>query len=308
VAFSSSTSGPLPPVELRRTIVEWFGDEGRHWCDALPDTVARLTALWKLSPGKPLAGATHALVLDCLRADGSPVVLKLPFVDNENRTEADALRLYDGDGAVRLLDDDPTSGALLLERLVPGTPLLNLSDRNRAVDIACSILCRLRRPVPGGHRFPLLRDLAASWARHLPAKQNRLAHPLPRQLVEEAAQLASDLAAWNGDDVVVNRDPHLANFLSARREPWLLIDPKPVVGEAAFDGSYLLVANLEEDATRAVASSAAERIAAGLGVESGRVRTWAFVRAIDSALWARGLGDVAKMSILIAKARLLDVA
>ena len=194
-------------------------------------------------------------------------MLKLPFVDNENRTEADALRLYDGDGAVRLLDDDPTSGALLLERLVPGTPLLNLSDRNRALDIACSILCRLRRPAPEGHRFPLLRDLAASWARHLPAKQNQLGHPLPRQMVEEAALLAHDLAAWNGDDVVVNRDPHLANFLSARREPWLLIDPKPVVGEAAFDGSYLLVANLEEGATRAVASSAAERIAAGLGVE-----------------------------------------
>ncbi len=127
-------------------------------------------------------------------------------------------------------------------------------------------------------------------------------------MVEEAALLAHDLAAWNGDDVVVNRDPHLANFLSARREPWLLIDPKPVVGEAAFDGSYLLVANLEEGATRAVASSAAERIAAGLGVESGRVRTWAFVRAIDSALWARGLGDVAKTAMLAAKARLLNVA
>ncbi len=308
MAVSSSTSGPLPPVELRRTVVEWFGEEGRRWCDALPGTVARLTAQWKLSPGKPLAGATHALVLDCLSSDGSPAVLKLPFVDDENRAEADALRLYDGDGAVRLLDHDPTSGALLLERLVPGTPLLDLSDRHHALDIACAILRRLRRPAPEGHRFPLLRDLAASWARHLPAEQARLSHPLPRQMVDEAVRLARDLGAWNGHDVVVNRDPHLANFLSARREPWLLIDPKPVVGEAAFDGSYLLVANLEEDATRNVASSAVERIAAGLGVEPGRARAWAFVRAVDSALWARSLGDVAKMATLAAKARLLDVA
>jgi streptomycin 6-kinase len=308
VAVSSSTAGPLPPVELRRTVVEWFGEEGRRWCDALPGTVARLAALWNLSLGKSLAGATHALVLDCLRSDGSPAVLKLPFVDDENRAEADALRLYDGDGAVRLLDDDPTSGALLLERLVPGTPLLDLSDRHHALDIACGILRRLRRPAPEGHRFPLLRDLAASWARHLPAEQNQLGDPLPRPMVDEAARLARDLGAWNGHEVVVNRDPHLANFLSAGREPWLLIDPKPVVGEAAFDGSYLLVANLAEDATRAVASSAVERLAAGLGVEPERARAWAFVRAVDSALWARNLGDVAKMATLAAKARLLDGA
>jgi streptomycin 6-kinase len=305
VAVSASTSGPLPPVELRRTVVKWFGEEGRRWCDALPGAVARLTALWQLSPGKPLAGATHALVLDCLRSDGSPAVLKLPFVDDENRAEADALRLYDGDGAVRLLDDDPTSGALLLERLVPGTPLLDLSDRRHALDIACGILRRLRRPAPEGHRFPLQRDLAASWARDLPVEQDRLGHPLPRQMVDQAARLVRDLGAWNGPDVVVNRDPHLANFLSARRAPWLLIDPKPVVGEAAFDGSYLLVANLEEDATRTVAASTIARIAAGLGVEPGRARAWAFVRAVDSALWARSLGDVAKMTTLAAKARLL---
>jgi streptomycin 6-kinase len=305
VAVSSGPCGPLPPVELRRTVVEWFGEAGQRWCDALPGTVARLAAQWRLSPGQPLAGATHALVLDCFRSDGAPAVLKLPFVDDENRAEADALRLYDGDGAVRLLDDDPTSGALLLERLVPGTPLLDLPDRHQALDIACAILCRLRRPAPEGHRFPLLRDLAASWARRLPAKQKLLGDPLPRQLVDEAARLARDLGAWNGLDVVVNRDPHLANFLSAHREPWLLIDPKPVVGEAAFDGSYLLLANLEGNATRNGAASAIARIAARLDVEPGRARAWAFVRAVESALWARSLGDVAKMAALAAKARLL---
>jgi hypothetical protein len=45
-----------------------------------------------------------------------------------------------------------------------------------------------------------------------------------------------------------------------------------------------------------------------LEVEPERVRAWAFVRAVDSALWARSLGDVAKMATLVEKARLLDVA
>jgi len=150
--------------DVRRTITAWFGDDGRRWCDAAPGVANRLAAQWKLRPGAILPGATHALVLACTRADGSPAVLKLPFVDEENRAEADALRLYDGDGAFRLLDHDPESGALLLERLVPGRPLVDLPDRARALDIACGLLHRLRHAPPKDHRFPLLRDLAAAWA------------------------------------------------------------------------------------------------------------------------------------------------
>jgi streptomycin 6-kinase len=111
------------PDRVRRTIAAWFGNEGRRWCEAASGTASRLSEQWKLRPEAILPGATHAPVVACTRADGTPAVLKLPFVDEENRAEADALGLYDGDGAVRLLDHDPASGALLLERLVPGTPL-----------------------------------------------------------------------------------------------------------------------------------------------------------------------------------------
>jgi hypothetical protein len=142
------------PDGLCRTVTAWFGDDGRRWCDAAPAVVERLIDTWELRPGVLLHGATHALVLACVRADGSPAVLKLPFVDNENRTEAEALRLYDGDGAARLLDHDPACGALLLERLMPGTPLLDLPDRARALDIACGLLRRLRRRPRRSIAFP----------------------------------------------------------------------------------------------------------------------------------------------------------
>ncbi|MFI5001477.1 MAG: aminoglycoside phosphotransferase family protein [Reyranellales bacterium] len=285
--------------------MEWFGEKGRIWCDALPGSVAHLSKKWKLSTGAAYDSATHALVLECVRADGSLAVLKLPFVDDENRAEADALRLYDGDGAVRLLDHDPTTGAMLLERLVPGTALVDLADRDSALDIACAILRRLRRPAPPAHRFPLLRDLADAWTVDLPAAQNRLSHPLPGQIVNEAAQLAHDLGSEDGENFVVNRDAHLGNFLAARREPWLLIDPKPVVGEAAFGGSFLLLANLEENATRAITSALVERISDRLGVDPRRLRVWAQVRAVDSALWACSFGNAAKAAASVSKRRLL---
>jgi streptomycin 6-kinase len=301
----SDAVDPVLPAELRRTVVEWFGEKGRIWCDKLPDKITCLADIWGLSPGAALAGATHALVLDCVRTDGSPAVLKLPFVDEENRAEADALLLYDGDGAVRLLDHDPASGALLLERLYPGTPLLDFADRRQALDIACGILRRLRRPPPSGHRFPLLCDQVSCLVSDLPADHDRLGHPLPDRLVDEAIVAARHLGTWSGPQVVVNRDAHLGNFLSADREPWLLIDPKPVVGEAAFDGAFLLLANMDADSTRTAAMSIVDRISDHLMVDPRRVGAWALVRAVDSALWASGLGDIAKTATLVAKARLL---
>jgi streptomycin 6-kinase len=307
MTLSNAPADPLLPDELRRTVLHWFGEAGQAWCDTLPDSLTRLLDVWKLSSGAALAGATHSLVLDCTRNDGSPAVLKLPFLDDENRAEADALRLYDGDGAVRLYRHDPTTGALLLERLYPGIPLLDRPDRRHALDIACGILRRLRRPAPTGHRFPQLRNLAKLWASTLPAEQKRLGQPLPERLVDAATALARDLATSGEPDVLVNRDAHLGNFLSAGREPWLLIDPKPVLGEAAFDGAFLLLANLDADATRTETTAIVEQIAARLAVDPQRVRAWALVRAVDNALWASDLGDVAKAATLLATAQLLAV-
>jgi len=279
--------------DVRLTITAWFGDDGRRWCDAAPGVANRLAAQWKLRPGAILPGATHALVLACTRADGSPAVLKLPFVDEENRAEADALRLYDGDGAVRLLDHDPESGALLLERLVPGRPLVDLPDRARAFDIACGLLHRLRHAPPKDHRFPLLRDLAAAWATNF--------SKIGRMPFTQAAIRARELGAWRGEEAVVNRDAHLGNVLSASREPWLLIDPKPVVGDPAFDGAFLLLRNLNAQTPGLV-----QRIAQGLAVDADRLRGWAYLRAVDNILWATDLGDATRTAEYAALARLLD--
>ena len=51
------------PDELRRTVIAWFGDDGRRWCDAAPAVAERLIDTWELRPGAILHGATHALVL-----------------------------------------------------------------------------------------------------------------------------------------------------------------------------------------------------------------------------------------------------
>ncbi len=317
------------PAEIRTNVVEIFGDRGAAWLEALPAVVADLTERWQLRLGRSYTGGTHSLVLAVTRADGSPAVLKVPVLDDENYAEAAALRCYGGDGAVELYEVDVATGALLLERADPGTPLLDHPNRPEAIGIACALLRRLRRPatpdrdcpgpdepatdsrrpvsVPsdrrGDHPYPHVTDLVARWAAEFPVEQKECGEPVPRRVLDRAVELATRYATEpDGPELLVNRDAHLGNMLSARREPWLLIDPKPLAGEAAFDTGHLMHDLLREAPGRAAALDTAARLADGLGVPTDRVLGWALVRAVDNALWAARDADPTQPYLAVAEA------
>jgi streptomycin 6-kinase len=275
---------PTSVVEMMRVC-----DGGPAWLEALPDLVAAACERWQLTLGPPYPGGCVAYVAPADRRDGTRAVLKVTFVDEETRAEADALRLWDGDGAARLLDADAALGALLLERLEPGTPLLAEPDREAALATGCRLLRRLWRPLPPGQAFPLVSELVARLADDFPVEQERLGRPLPPMLVDAASALARDFAAGDGRVVVANRDFHLGNVLAAAREPWLAIDPKPLAGEPAFDTGHLVRDALSrETLDRASARRIVDRVAGELDVDRARVRAWALVRAVDDALWNLG--------------------
>lgn len=158
-------------------------------------------------------------------------------------------------------------------------------DRSAAIDVACALL---RRPVPSGHPFPLVREVVRRWTAGLRAFEARNPEALGWPEREEFASTLRALAIPDAAEVLVNRDPNIGNVLSAQREPWLLIDPKPIVGEPAFDGGWLLVDLLRPAPDRVGARRLAEHVASGLGVPSDRVR--AFVRAAQNARWELGSG------------------
>jgi streptomycin 6-kinase len=248
------------PDELRDTVRRWFGNRGREWLADLPATAAALADRWKLWLGAPYTGATHSLVLRATTADGTAVVLKVPFRDDENYAEAAALRCYDGDGAIRLLAHDEPTGGMLLERAEPGVPLTRHPNRAAAIGIACGLLRRLRRPAPAAE-FPSAVVLARRWAAELPERQRRYQLPGADAVVAEASEIAAAFAERpDGVPLLVNRDAHLGNVVRAQRGRWLLIDPKPVVGEAAFEAAHPVLQTLA--AAAAFAAGAAIRLAA----------------------------------------------
>ncbi|BCJ38918.1 hydroxyurea phosphotransferase [Actinocatenispora thailandica] len=330
------------PAGMADFIGTEFGPRGRRWLDDLPalvDTTCRRFGVRITGPVLP--GGTHSYVVP-VRGDGRELVLKVPVLDEENFAECAALRCYAGDGAVRLYDVDLDSGALLLERADPGTPLLTEYERgalslDEVVDVAAGLLRRLRR-VPAGdlshpapqsdgpaaatvaEPFPLVRDLALRWARELPEAYRRFTDapppspagaapsaggarptaprgaggPLPKPLFDEASELCVGFAEPDGAEVLVNRDAHTGNVLSGRGgTAWLLIDPKPVVGDAAFDAGHLVWDLLRYEPVPARAARLVDRVAAGLAVDRARVRGWALIRAVQNLTWAVPAGEAA---------------
>jgi streptomycin 6-kinase len=290
---------------VRENVIAWGGAAGRRWLASLPQLVADLTRRWELSGfGPVLPGGSHSWVAPVRSLHGEGV-LKIPLIDEENRLEAQALGLYRGEGAVRLLEFDSGSGAMLLERCTPGLPLSNHPDRDAAVETACGLLRRLWREPPPDHRFILVTDKAADWEAELSERlDNNGLDPRLRRLVRTAADAAGWFAREPARSVLVNRDAHLGNFLTARREPWLLIDPKPLVGDPAFDAGYLVGDLAGASPSPEQVEGIVVQLASELGVDSGRIRGWALVRAVDNIFWYLERGGHAGPTVALAEALL----
>jgi streptomycin 6-kinase len=222
--------------------LEWWRErpEGAAWLARLPRLAGECAEAWDLRLGEPMDGGHVSLVLPATLPDGTNAVLKIGFPDIESRDEAAALAFWDGEGAVRVLDRDDARRALLLERCLPGTRLWDVSDDEQATRIAAAVLHRLHRPAPTPHPYRRLSDEAERWEAEIEADWEALGRPYERALLDAATAAIQELAGTQPELVVCHQDFHGGNVLRAAREDWLAIDPKPLVGERAFDAASLL--------------------------------------------------------------------
>ena len=283
--------------------LEWWRAEpgGAAWLERLPRLVAECAELWSLRLGEPFE-AHISYVAAAELPDGRRAVLKVNFREPEGEREPDALLHWNGEGAALLLAHDPGRRALLVERCEPGAQLWQVADEEEANRAAAAVLRRLWRRPPDGHAFRLLADEAAQWTEELRARWERLGRPFERPLLEEAVGFLREAAPSQGEQVLLHQDLHGGNVLRATREPWLAIDPKPLVGEREFDTASLLRDRrpelLGDPGAAARVRRRLDQLAAELDLDRERMRGWGVAHALA---WN---GDEA----MIACARLLAAA
>ena len=252
-------------------------EEGRDWLDRLPGIVDACAEEWSLTLDEPFPYAFASLAYPVTREDGSAAVLKIQFPDRESEHEAAALDLIDGDGAVRLLAYDAGRRALLLERAVPGTPLKALAP-DAALDVFVALLPRVWKPA-GAPPFRTLAEEATGWAGSLPTNYERARRPFERALLDAALGTIETLSGSQGEQVLVNQDMHADNVVRAAREPWLLIDPKPLAGEREF-GIAATVRGHELGHSRDAVVHRLDCLTTELRLDRDRARGWALAQTI----------------------------
>jgi streptomycin 6-kinase len=242
--------------------------------------VAELVEEWSLELGSPFEPAHIALVVPARCEDGSAAVLKVNFPEPESEQEPDALACWDGAGAVRLLAREDERRALLIERCLPGTALWEVEE-DEANEIAAGVLAELWRARPAGEFRPL-GDEAARWAESLPVTWEAAGRPFEAALLDEAVEFLRAAAAPE-DVVLLHQDLHGGNVLSSARG-WLVIDPKPLVGERAFDVASLLRDRRDDLARDPDAAGRIRRrldfYSDRLGLDRERVRGWGIAHAL----------------------------
>ncbi|WP_408056742.1 aminoglycoside phosphotransferase family protein [Streptomyces huasconensis] len=267
------------PDELVAAQHMYAGAAGRAFIDVLPARVREFVERWELTPdGEPMHGQA-ALVLPVVRADGTPAVVKFQVLDEETEGEPVALRVWGGDGAVRLLDHDPATGTMLLERLDEGRMLSTMADTREAVLVIAGLLARLTAgPAPEGMRR--LGDIAAQMVEDLPAALRAIPDPAERAIVERCGGAVREVMGEPGDRML-HWDLHFENVLAAEREPWLAIDPKPLAGDPGFDLWPVLDNRFEPDEVLWRFDALTEV----MGLDRERARAWTLGRVLQNALW-----------------------
>ncbi|MFF9882272.1 MULTISPECIES: aminoglycoside phosphotransferase family protein [Streptomyces] len=267
------------PAELAETQEMYNGAAGKAFIAALPDLAADFLDRWGLRLDGPSMNGVSALVLPVVRADGVRAVLKLQLLDEESEGEPVALRAWDGDGAVRLLDHDPATGTMLLERLDENRMLAHLADTREAVLVIARLLAHLTSfPAPPGLRR--LGDITARMLERTPRALDRIPDPEARRIVADCAAAVREVADEPGDRLL-HWDLHDENVLAAERADWLAIDPKPLAGDPGFE----LWPALDNRYEAAEVRWRFDAMTDVLGLDRARARAWTYGRLLQNALW-----------------------
>ncbi|MFF9025583.1 aminoglycoside phosphotransferase family protein [Streptomyces eurythermus] len=267
------------PGELAETQEMYNGAAGKAFIAALPDLAAEFLDRWGLRLDGPSMNGVSALVLPVVRADGVRAVLKLQLLDEESEGEPVALRAWDGDGAVRLLDHDPATGTMLLERLDENRMLAHLADTREAVLVIARLLAHLTSfPAPPGLRR--LGDITARMLERTPRALDRIPDPEARRIVAGCAAAVREVADEPGDRLL-HWDLHDENVLAAERADWLAIDPKPLAGDPGFE----LWPALDNRFEAAEVRWRFDAMTDVLGLDRDRARAWTYGRLLQNALW-----------------------
>lgn len=267
---------------MPRCLVAASREDGRDaWLARLPKEIESVARHWSLTLHAPYEpGGQTAWVAPAHSPDFGDVALKVGWRHMEAEEEAAGLRQWHGDGTVQVFADErlsPQTTALLLERCTPGTTLRERPEEEQDVVVA-RLLRRLWRPPSEEGTFRPLSEMCDYWADSFEQKLDDGRAVVDPELARDGVALFRSLPRTARDEQLLCTDLHAENVLASAREPWLVIDPKPFVGDPTYDALQHLL-NCEDRLT-ADPKGLATSFAQLLEIDPERLLLWLFARCV----------------------------
>ena len=284
------------PRQLADAVEEDDYPERLKWLDALPEVVEEIASGWELELGDPyLPGGQCAWVAPARGPRGEELVLKVGWRHPEAEHEADALRFWDGDGAARCFKalSLADTKALLLERCVPGEQLGQALPEPEQDVVIAGLMRRLWAREPSdGQPFGSLARMCDRWADWFELDFEADGRGLDPGLARAGMAVLRELPRSADRSVLLCIDLHAGNALSSQRERWLVIDPKPFIGDPAFEPVQHMF-NCEERLA-SDPEGLSRRMAELLELDVERVRLWLFARCVQESIHALPMRELAR--------------
>lgn len=239
------------------------------------------------------------------RRGHQPVVLKVLRQPGDEWRSGEVLDAFTGRGSARVYEW--VEGAVLLERLNPGTQLASLALDGRddeATGILCEVIQLMSHPRKSLASFAATEDWGKGFQSYLASGDDQI----QRDLVEQGQHLYLNLCASQQRVRLLHGDLQHYNVLFDSERGWLSIDPKGVVGEVEYEIGAALRNPYERPELLASPETVERRIKlyeAKLKLDADRVLAWGFSQAVLAAIWSiedGGTVDDKNPSIMLAKA------
>ena len=268
---------------FEQTIIDMYGDNGRAWLASLPSLLEQLADKWEITEMHPMPNLSYNYVVSGIKK-GMPVILKIGnvvgFDSSAVAREAAALTALSGP-CVKILAQEDRLGALLIERVLPGTMLKEFFPERdtECIYVISGIIKAFRRCQNPAPLFlpisDILKTLDKDWS-------------LMDYHLQKARPLRTSLLATTTKRILLHGDLHHENILR-QGDTWRVIDPKGFVGDPAYECAVSIYNPFPEILAcpdiHIIIRNRVRMFAELLSLDERRIAQWAYVQAVVATCW-----------------------
>jgi streptomycin 6-kinase len=273
------------PKPFLQNIVRIWGTQGTLWLQQLPFLIEHFAIEWQLKEIQHFENLSFNYVAHAYsNLYKQPVVLKIGAPHPSFINELKALTFYNGHGSVKLLAYDEQKYGMLLAQIQPGSTLKSFfpAQDEKAVEYACQVMKKLHaHSLDNSQEFPTIDNKFLIFD----------TLKIPRRLqkhVDTARNFVKELSISTPQKFLLHGDLHHDNILLDAQGNAVSIDPKGVIGEAAYEvGAFMC--NPEELSGQpdvaGILNNRLDSFSSRLKIDRNRLAKACYARIILSACW-----------------------